>query len=69
MAKRISKEFMIIPVSYFKKPFIIQSPFMLLPFGLCENMDYNKTYIKMKFPRLHNDKQFAFQKFLIDFLD
>jgi len=29
-------------------------------------MDYNKIYIKMKFPRLQNDKQFAFQKFLID---
>lgn len=64
--KKISKNFMIIPVSYFKKPLIIQTPLLLLPFGLCENMDYNKIYIKMKFPRLQNDKQFAFQKFLID---
>jgi hypothetical protein len=57
---------MIIPISYFKKPLIIQTPLLLLPFGLCENMDYNKIYIKMKFPRLQNDKQFAFRKFLID---
>lgn len=64
--KKISKNFMIIPVSYFKKPLIIQTPLLLLPFGLCENMDYNKIYIKMKFPRLQNDKQFAFQKFLIE---
>jgi hypothetical protein len=64
--KKISKNFMIIPISYFKKPLIIQTPLLLLPFGLCENMDYNKIYIKMKFPRLQNDKQFAFQKFLID---
>lgn len=64
--KKISKNFMIIPVSYFKKPLIIQTPLLLLPYGLCENMDYNKIYIKMKFPRLQNDKQFAFQKFLVD---
>jgi hypothetical protein len=57
---------MIIPISYFKKPLIIQTPLLLVPFGLCENMDYNKIYIKMKFPRLQNDKQFAFQKFLVD---
>ncbi len=64
--KKISKNFMIIPISYFKKPLIIQTPLLLLPYGLCENMDYNKIYIKMKFPRLQNDKQYAFQKFLVD---
>lgn len=64
--KKISKNFMIIPISYFKKPLIIQTPLLLLPYGLCENMDYNKVYIKMKFPRLQNDKQYAFQKFLVD---
>jgi len=60
--QKITKDFMIIPMTYFKKPIIIQTPLLTLPFGI--QFNYNKTYVKMKFPRLQNPKQFAFAEFI-----
>lgn len=60
--QKISNNFMIIPITYFKKQLIIQTPLLTLQF----NQEYNKTYAKMKFPRLQNSKQYAFLKFIKD---
>ena len=64
--QKISKDFMIIPITYFKKPIIIQTPLLTLPFGIQYNENYNKIYVKMKFPKLQNTKQYAFLKFIQD---
>lgn len=64
--QKISNNFMIIPITYFKKPLIIQTPLLTLPSGIQFNQEYNKTYAKMKFPRLQNSKQYAFLKFIKD---
>lgn len=64
--QKISDNFMIIPITYFKKPLIIQTPLLTLPSGIQFNQEYNKTYAKMKFPRLQNSKQYVFLKFIKD---
>ena len=64
--QKISNNFMIIPITYFKKPLIIQTPLLTLPSGIQFNKEYNKTYAKMKFPRLQNSKQYSFLKFIKD---
>jgi hypothetical protein len=51
-------------MTYFKKPIIIQTPLLTLPFGIQYNENYNKVYVKMKFPRLQNPKQYAFLEFI-----
>lgn len=64
--KKLNSNFRFIPITYYKKPFIIQSPLLLVAYGILDNVEYNKTYIKMKFPRLLNEKQYEFKKFLIE---
>ena len=60
--QKINKSFFIIPVFLNNEPLYIQTPLLNLPFGI--NTIHNKTYVKLQFPTLPNEKQYKFLQFL-----
>ena len=61
---KINPLFLFIPISYFKKPLIIKTPLLTLPYGIDVNPNYNKIYVRFKFPKLQNEPQLAFLEFI-----